>query len=445
MLREVIKARNNGRMTKLQSVQLRQSETRERINELLGIEERTDDQTTELRELTKTAQTLEVEYRAALAAEKPVEIDGNGQAVDPEVRERLELRSRATFGGYLVAALQGRIPAGAEAEYASACSVAPGEVPLDLFEQDRPAVETRQREQRADAATPLPSSGAGATLAPIQPFVFAPSIAPRLGIEMPSVGSGAYSTMTIGTALTAAAKAKGGTQESTAAALTAATAKPRRISARLTLRVEDIAEIGQSNFEAALRENARMALSDEYDEQCISGDGQAPNVSGLTKQLTDPANPTTVADFDAFVAAFADSIDGLWSSMISDVSIVANVDAYKLSAKKFRDRVIDTGQRGGVSLGDVSAADYLREHTGGWWTNKRMPATASNIARGIVYRRGRAGLRTAVHPTWGTLAIDDIYTDSASGQRHFTLSVLVGDKVLLVQPAAYGLVEFKVA
>ena len=82
---------------------------------------------------------------------------------------------------------------------------------------------------------------------------------------------------------------------------------------------------------------------------------------------------------------------------------------------------------------------------GGWWTNKRMPATASNIARGIVYRKGRMGLKTASHPVWANVAIDDIFSDSGSGTRHFSLHVLCGSKVLLVQPAAYNLVEFKVA
>ena len=43
------------------------------------------------------------------------------------------------------------------------------------------------------------------------------------------------------------------------------------------------------------------------------------------------------------------------------------------------------------------------------------------------------------------MQIDDVYTDSASATRHVTLHVLVGDKVLIVQPAAYGLVEFKTA
>ena len=93
----------------------------------------------------------------------------------------------------------------------------------------------------------------------------------------------------------------------------------------------------------------------------------------------------------------------------------------------------------------MTAADYLASKTGGWWTNKRMPAVASTIARAIVYRMGRTGLRTASHPTWGTIGIDDIFTDSASGQRHFTVHTLVGSKVLIVQPAAYALAEFKVA
>ena len=434
-------------MTRLQELQLKQSEIREKLNTLLGKESRTEAEDTELRELTADAQKLEPEIRAALVAEGDDERAAREAAeaagVDPETRERLELRSRATLGGFLLSALQGRLPGGAEAEYAAACGVTDG-FPVDLFEQDRPP-ETRTVETRADAVSPAPATGQGATLAPIQPFVFADSIAPRLGIQMPQVGSGNYSEATISTKLTAAAKNKGDAQESTAAAITPVTASPRRISARLSVAMEDVAQIGVGNFEAALRENARAVLSDAYDSQCINGDGQAPNVEGLIKQLTDPANPTGVAGFDDFVEAFADQIDGLWASTMREISIVANVDAYKLSAKKFRDRVIDTGQRGGVSLGDTSAADYLAQHTGGWWTNKRMPATANNIARGIVRRMGRPGLRTASHPVWANVAIDDIYSDSGSGTRHFSLHVLCGSKVLIVQPAAYGLAEFKVS
>ena len=88
--------------------------------------------------------------------------------------------------------------------------------------------------------------------------------------------------------------------------------------------------------------------------------------------------------------------------------------SYRLAAKIFRDATNDRGS--------ISFADYAREHTAGFWTNSRMPGTDSTVARGIVYRKGRAGLRTAVHPTWGTMSVDDIYSDAGSGVSHFTVS-----------------------
>ena len=415
-------------MTDAQKFAIRSSEIREKLNVISETETLTDELRTEETALQAELREVEPKYRAALASEPDPERNVSSTP-DAETRERLELRGRATFGGFLVAALAGRIASGAEAEYAASLGARPGHVPMDLWEGDRPRPSPETR-----AATSAPTTGIGVTVAPVQPFVFAPSIAPRLGIDMPTVGSGGYSEMTISTALPAAPKAKGDDADDTAGALTPLTANPRRISARMSVTLEDIAQIGQSNFEAALRENVSMALSDEYDDQAIGGDGTAPNVNGLINQLTDPTNPTAIANFAAFLASAAGAIDGLWASMLTEVGIVSNPDVYKLSAQVFR-----------ANSADLSFSDYARQALGDWWTNKRMPATASTIARGIVYRMGRPGLRTASHPTWGTIAIDDIYTSSRSGQRHFTVHALVGDKVLLVQPAAYGLVEYKVA
>ena len=388
---------------------------------------------TEATTLTTEYATVETRLAAATVAEAAEVAADTGAPTDPETRERLELRSRASLGAFVLAHLQGREPAGAEAEYRSALGIHTG-IPVDLWEADRPAPSPETR-----AVTPAPATGTGVTVAPIQPFVFAPSIAPRLGIEMRSVGSGGYSEMTITTALPAAPKAKSGDADDTAAALTAITANPRRISARMSLAVEDIAAVGQANFESALRQNVSMALSDAYDDQCINGDGTAPNVEGLIDQLTDPANPAAVATFASMLKTAADEIDGLWASKLTELGIVVNVDVYRLSAQVFR-----------AASADLSFSDYARSALSAWWTNKRMPATPSaggnnNIARGIVYRMGRPGLRTACHPTWGTISIDDIYTSSRSGVRHFTVHTLVGDKVLIVQPDAYGLVEYKVA
>ena len=358
--------------------------------------------------------------------------------LDAQSRERISLRSQSD--GLLVAILEKRAPSGAAGEYLAACeALNPNQVPIDLFERDRPRMRVADdRGEQFRAATPAPATGLGANTAAVMPFVFAPSIAPRLGIEMPTVPSGAYSAMTISTSVPAAPKAAGVDADDTAGALTSTTANPVSIRARMTVRIEDVAKIGVANFEAALRQNVSMKLSDVYDAQCIAGDGAAPNVNGLINQLTDPANPTALANFAAFLKEAAGAIDGLWAGDLRQIAIVTNADAYRLSAQVFR-----------AASADLSFSDYARQALGAWWCNKRMPATPtsgadSKIAKGIAYRMGQPGVRTAIHPTWGTISIDDIFTDSRSGQRHFTVHMLVGDKVLLTQPDAYALTEYQV-
>ena len=271
------------------------------------------------------------------------------------------------------------MPDGVEGEYGAACGAEPGAIPLDLWESDRP-VETR-----ADAASPAPST-VGQMIHLIQPYVFAASIASRLGITMPTVGSGSHSWARVSTALTAGAKAKGAAAESTAAALTAVTASPRRISARLTIQAEDVAAIGTSTFEPALRSNLQGALTNAYDGQCIGGDGASPNVSGLMKQITAPTVPTSVVDWDGYLSAYAGLLDGLWAPTMRDVSIVAPVA-----------RVQTLGY-------DVPRQDDRRERQGGrepgrhvcgrlphgahWRMVERGPDAGSGVERRPCERRG---------------------------------------------------------
>ena len=151
-------------MTASQRLLLRQSECREKLNDLLGVDDRTEDQQGELERLTGEAQKLEPELRAALAAEGDA-TETTTAPVDAEQRERIELRGRARVGAFLLAALQGRVPSGAEAEYAAAHNAPAGHIPIDLWESDRPAVEHR-------ASTPAPTTGTGVNVAPVQPFIY---------------------------------------------------------------------------------------------------------------------------------------------------------------------------------------------------------------------------------------------------------------------------------
>ena len=173
----------------------------------------------------------------------------------------------------------------------------------------------------------------------------------------------------------------------------------------------------------------------------------------MFSRLDDPSGtaPATIADFDDFVALFAGGIDGLWANTTKDIGVVVNPESYRLAVQTFRDRVIDTGQRGGVSLGGPELRG-LRDGevravpgpTSGCRTrrrtSRRRSCTAWAAAAWAPVRE--CGLQCV--PTWAEVGVDDIYSGSGKAERYFTLHVLLGD-VLVVQPDAYAQVRLRVS
>ena len=423
---------------RLRELRERQSKERGRMAELGLVDKLTDEQRSELDGIETGTPDLERQIRASTVALESEERDQETRTAnepDAERRERIELRSKASLSTFLRCALSGAPVVGAEAELRSAAGV--DGIPLEIWDVAR---ETR-------AATEAPGT-VGVNLDRIRPAVFANSIAPRLGIEMPRVESGTFASATISTSLTAASKVKGADAVADAAAFEVTAITPKRISARLSIQAEDVAAVGQANFESILRENLALVLSDALDDQAINGDGTAPNLTGIFERLIDPtAAPTAVSDFDAFAAAHAGGIDGLWANTLKDVAIVCGPATMALSARTF--------QTATNYKGELSAAAYAEANTAGLSTNKRMPPadtfmTVDDVQQAILYRKGRSmmggagAMRTAVCPHWNEISIDDIYSGSASGTRAFSMHVLLGD-VILVQPAAYAQIAFKVA
>ena len=251
---------------------------------------------------------------------------------------------------------------------------------------------------------------------------------------MPAAQSGAWIEPGFSTPLTAGAKSKGTNQDSTAAVVTGLTAKPARVAARMTVQLEDIYSIGSDGFEDALKQQARGALSDELDNQIINGDGTGSNLTGLIKQLVDPTNPDAIATFDAFVSGVSAGIDGKWCHSLRDLRVMVNTDTFKLAMTKYR-----------TTDSTDSAATFLARELGSWKTSSRMPDKVAHISKAVMFRSGRPGLKTAVLPVYATVNVEDPYTDAASGQRHFTLTSIIGNKVLVVQSAAYHVAEWKVS
>ena len=171
-------------MTVLQQLQVKQSEIREAINALLGLDARTEEQAAELLTFTAAAQELEPSIRAAIVATPdPDEVVTHGR--DAEGRERIELRSKTGIGDFLKAAVGGSSVVGAAAEYCQSLGVPTvGHLPMAIFGRTTPLAETR-------AITPGPA--VDGPLQPLVPFIFERSAAASLGIMMPTVpmGSGA--------------------------------------------------------------------------------------------------------------------------------------------------------------------------------------------------------------------------------------------------------------
>ena len=423
---------------------MRQAETRARLGEIAGLEgdTYTDVIKTEEAGLITEMRSLDQRLLAADLATDGTEPVVVSTAASDEDPDRVELRSRAKVGAFVLAAIQGRQLGGAEAELVQEVGLTAGQIPLELFE---PTPEMRAKAAEHRAISPAPSSGLGVNVEPIHPAIFARSVLPRLGVAMPMTPSGTFSTMTVSASLTAAAQAKDTATAATAATLTPKTTVPHRVSARLELSQEDILLIGVSNFESILRQNLMLALSDRLDHLGLTGDNVDPNPQGLYPQLTDPTDPTAVVTWATFVAAAASGIDGgPWSESLEGVRLCVNAETMRLGETTFQ------AGSGTDTPGEMSAAAYLRANTGGFFASARMPATDATIAGAILFRAGTMGLdgvnavQTATCPVWNYLSIDDPYSDSAKAQHNVTMHAFIGD-VLIQQPSAYSRVDFKVA
>ena len=422
-------------MKKSESIQFSMSEKREQLSTLLDVSEKTDEQRTEINEITKALKGLESDYRAALLLEgKEAEeiragfIDNPGQT--SEERERLELRSRVSLARMLKNALEGKQYDGAEEEFRQISHCDQREIPLSLF--DVPI------EQRADAVTGVPNV-TGISMQSLVPSIFSHSLASRIGIEMPSVPSGQYSIPRIKTDLSAGTMQKGKAREASAATFEVISTTPHRISARLQLTAEDISTAGIGNFEGGLRENLSMALSKALDLQLLNGDGSGNNISGLISQFTSPTDPTQVVDFSSFVASMASAVDGKFAVDLDELRLVVNPEVFKSLASIFMEPKL-VGDKAGSGGGTPSVStirNWAKNELGSFMNSKRMPASASNIGTCLIVKAGMLGtspvpMASAVAPVWGNLAISDPFSQSAAAISSVTMHVLVGNVLLKI-------------
>ena len=425
-------------MTPLQEIELRQSERRQILNRLSHKPELSDDEFAEL-EATKTAyERGEVQFRAALESQDAAD----AQAANAP--DRVELRNRARIGDYLNSVTQRVNLSGASAELNQELGLRSNEIPLELVSP----VESR-------AVTPAPSTGTGVTPTMIEGYPFAVSVAPQLGIWMPTVDTGTLSVPRISTALTASAVSEGSAVTAGAGALTTATLTPKRVSARLEWTAESSAKSGMRDWEGAWRSHLNHALSARLDSYILrhQNTGQSPEQpQGLLGRFGTIDAETTTDGFDSSLGKFAGLIDGAWARSLSEIRLLTNAAVMTFMEATFRD-LRETVQQGNSNVGgygsngDMSLATYLRMYSGGIMAHNRMPPPASNVSNVLAFRAGDGVTprpHTAVCAVWPYIEIVDPFSSSASAVTNVTAHALVSD-VELLQANAYSVISMKTA
>ena len=381
-------------MTKAQTILLEMSKNRQRLNDILGKDDKTEDEVSEMDALVTRQQALEVEHRAAIV----VQPDGTETVheVDNKERERRALVDDSNMGRIFDAILDHRSVDGRERELQAAYNLNANQVPLA-------SLETR-------ATTPAPTN-VGQNQSEIIPGVFPDSAAAYIGVDMPTVAVGEAVYPVLTTNATAHTPAENASASETTGSFSADVLSPGRLQASFYYSREDRARF--MGMDEALRMNLNDALSDGLDKQIISGTNGL-----LTSQNLGNHNVTNVTTFDLYLAGLVyGRVDGKYASTSSDIKLLVGSHTFGHAGRVYRNTTVDR-----------TALDRLMEVSGGVRVSAHVPDAASNRQNALI----RLGMRRdMVAPIWeGITLIPDEVTKAGTGQIVITAVLLHAVKIL---------------
>ena len=363
------------------------------VNELLAIEERSEEQNTELETLTDSVQSLEPELRASIAAEGEDVVETTVET--PEGRELRSLIDKASIGGIVSHALRNKATSGADRELQDHYGCSGNEIPLELL---RAPVEAR-------AITAAPSDTGAQQSEIVQP-VFADGDAAFLGARETMLQAGDAVFPVLSTRPTVHGPFTGSDSAAdTTGTFTADTLEPNRIQAAFSYRRTDAVRF--AGMDQSLRSALSSGLREGLDAQLISQ--IVTDVSRTTASAAD-----TFASYRSrFVYAL---IDGRYANTEADIRLLMGNSTLQDAAVLYR-----------ANSADDSAVDSLRRITGGLRISPNIAAVASH-KQDVVVRRG---LRDDIHiGLWpGVEIIDDQVTKAATGEVVLTAVLMAAWKV----------------
>ena len=398
-------------MTRSQTLAIRLSEIRQRLNEIAGLEPDavTDEVRAEADRLTGEYRTAETQHRAALVgeADESRAAEGAFGAGDGEPAEVRALLNRVNIGSYLAPAAAGIGLSGAAVELAAALAVPAvgpnGGIAVPWRMLAGPAPEVR-------AFTTTDANDGPQMQRPILQRLFGPGIMDALGVRMDTVPAGRAEWPLI-TGGVAPDQAKEGTAAAAAvtAAFSYANLKPKRLTGRYEFSHEAAASV--ADLEQALRRDLADAVQSKMSDILINGTApttQNPQrIEGFLTKLagTDlSAAEATAADYGRLHAS---GVDGIHAARETEVSSVVGDETYVHAAGVY---ITGSGESG---------SELLMRRSGGCFASTYIPAASGMKQSAILHAAGPNGgaMRgDSVAAMWPTLeVIRDIYSQASQG------------------------------
>ena len=414
-------------MTALQKIQLKQSQLRQNLSALLENERRSEEQNTEMNDKTAELRSLENDYQTAVLLDEPQE--EIIKETSSEGKEIKEIISKASIADYIGEA-KGKSLDGAALELRSA--VMPGEdfegyMPLDILlngDAEGPL------ETRADAVTNI-GTAIQDQQQNIMGRLFPQGSAAYLGVRNVSVNPGTVTFPRLATGTTAAARVSGAELDGTVATITSKSLNPYRITASYTFSSEDLSLI--RGLEDALRSDLRRTISDRIDYLIINGAAAvadtSPAVNGLLTVLTAPSDPSKVVNWEGWLSAYTDAVDGMVAMDETMVRLLVHKEAFKLA------KASQIATSGDLLLDRIPATRFR--------VSANLPDTASTISTGIRYATNSA-TRGITQVTWrGVEVLVDPYSGAPAGRIRIQMNLMTA--IDIIETSAYEILKWKIA
>ena len=415
-------------MLKSQSLQLRMSELRTKINAFPD-----DGADADRDALTGEFSSLESQFRAALITEAAddannpdADADRNG---DPAEREIARLLDRVGVADYLDAAAAGRIVDGAAAELRCATlgdDASPEYMPIDILRN-----VASERQLRVDANTAI-ATAVAENQSSIAGRLFAIGALDYMGVDRPTVGFGTQSYVSMTTGGVANFRSDGVALDATAHTLTTKSINPSRVQARVLY--DNIVDVRMRGASDALATDLRMQLTDKLDAVGLTGQAAVANTSpvlvGLISGIADPGDAQAVSDWEDFLDAYDAAVDGKVAMDETAIRMLLDAETWRFAR--------------GLQI--ATSGDLLRDRlpTGRFRMSANMPAPEGNNKNvsALAYAAGPG--RGFTQAVWrGVRLIRDIFTNSADDRTAVTATMYVGQD--MVDAARYSRIKFRLA